>query len=300
MKSYSSSFACFIITFERTDFIIQTIQYILSQEFIPSKILIVDNSQSNLVSDLVKCTFSDSVEILQTGKNLGPAGAAKIGLEKLTEEGFDWIYWGDDDDPPSDPKIFQLLTDLGSQNSNVGIIGKIGGRFIPNRARTRVVSNNEIKRVTGVDYVTGGKHMLVSADVVKKGILPNPDLFFGFEELDFCLRVKDAGFSILIDGQGILDARLNNGNNESNYRWRGKSFGRHDQLNRQYYSLRNLLVILKSRNEWLGFNFLLVKSFAKMIMAFRYGVHYGVKFGKSQSIAILHAYKGKLGQYNLS
>src|SRR5690606_27404982 len=122
----------------------------------PSNILIVDNSLTDSVFNFVTLLSIDNLLLNRTGKNLGPAGAAKIGLEILTEEGYDWIYWGDDDDPPTDPKTFERLLDIASENPTAGIIGKVGGRFIPSRARTRVFANSELRPVTEADYVTGG------------------------------------------------------------------------------------------------------------------------------------------------
>lgn len=291
------SLGAFVISFERNDYIISTLDNINSQTCSPFSIVVIDNSFSQSIYNVIHDSDFSNIEYLKIGLNLGPAGASKIGLEKLTSEGFDWIYWGDDDDPPTDPYTFERLLSIARENPNSGIIGKIGGKFIPNLARTRVCSNKELSSITDVDYITGGKQMIVSSKVIKAGILPNPDLFFGFEELDFCLRAKDAGFSILIDGEGVLKARNQNGNSKPDYRWKGKSYGKIDQLNRQYYSLRNLLFILFSRGEFFGYLFLLIKTIGKMIFSFRYGLDYGLKFCKCQILAISHQWRNKLGQY---
>lgn len=292
-----NTLAAFVIAYERTEFVLGTIKNIFEQQPKPVKILIVDNSITDQVFSVVKACQDYQVSFFSLKENVGPAGAAKTGLQQLTDEGFDWIYWGDDDDPPTDPKTFERLLEIASENPKAGIVGKVGGKFIPSRARTRVFSNAELNPVTEADYVTGGKQMIVSAKLVKAGVLPNPKLFFGFEELDFCLRAKDAGFSVLIDGQAILEARSRNGNSDPSYRWRGNSYGRKDQLNRQYYSLRNLLYILNSRNEWLGYFFLLAKTIGKMVLSFRYGIGYGSNFCKSQALAVLHERRRRMGQY---
>jgi GT2 family glycosyltransferase len=139
--------------------------------------------------------------------------------------------------------------------------------------------------------------MIVSSAVVKAGILPNPKLFFGFEELEFCLRVKDAGFSILIDGLGILEERRRSGNLEANFRWKGKSMGVGCVVNRQYYSLRNMLFILWSRGEYIGYIFLLSKTFVKILVSPRYGFRYFREFSALQINAVFHHLKGRYGYY---
>jgi GT2 family glycosyltransferase len=292
-------FYAFIMTYVRTEYLMSTVNYILSQSMPPQKIIIVDNSESDNIRNLFLEADIPNVFLISTNENLGPAGAAKLGLGLLADDGCDWIYWGDDDDPPTDPKTFERLLEIASENPKAGIIGKGGGEFIPYRARTRGFSNRNLSAVTEADYVTGGKQMIVSAKLVKAGILPSPELFFGFEELDFCLRAKDAGFSVLIDGEGILKARRLSGKVNSGYRWKGQSFGRKDQLNRQYYSLRNLLYILRSRGQWIGYFFLLAKTLAKMIVSLRYGFNYSRRFIKSQFLAIQHEWCGRLGRFEV-
>lgn len=292
-----NSLGSFVITFERTDYILGTILSIQSQPLASPRILVVDNSVSFNVRNLVLNHFDRNVSYFPTGTNVGPAGAAKIGLLKLASEDFDWIYWGDDDDPPTDPKTFERLLEIASLHPLAGIIGKVGGRFNTFTGRTRVFSNKELSPVVEADYVTGGKHMIVSSKIVKAGILPDPKLFFGFEELEFCLRVKDAGFKVLVDGQGIMDARNRLGNLGSNYRWKGKSIGDISRINRQYYSLRNMLFILWSRKFYFGYFFYLGKSLIKIPFSIRYGSAYFLKFSNLQITAVFHHWKGRYGQY---
>jgi len=70
--------------------------------------------------------------------------------------------------------------------------------------------------VIEVDYVAGGMCMLVSGEVAREKIAPDVSLFFGFEELDFCLRVSRKGYSILVDCKLFLEARAFH--NRKNYK----------------------------------------------------------------------------------
>lgn len=290
-------FVAFIVTFERTEFLNITLDEVSTQSINPMKVVLIDNSLTSAIIDFVKTQSLKTIELLHVGKNLGPAGAALLGLKKLTAEGYDWIYWGDDDDPPKDSQTFERLLEIASLNPNAGIIGKVGGKFIPSRARTRVFANAELSNVTEADYVTGGKQMIVSAQVVKAGVLPNPKLFFGFEELEYCLRVKDAGFKVLVDGKGIIEARNQAGNFHKNYRWRSKSLGDNTRINRHYYSVRNMLFILWTRGHYFGYFFFLTKNLIKIPLSLKYGISYFSKFSKLTLVAISHQWQGRFGQY---
>lgn len=289
--------AAFLITYERTEFLIQSIKKIFDQNPSPQNVLIVDNSKSDQIQKVISRLEDLSVSFLSTGCNQGPAGAAKIGLQTLSDKGFDWIYWGDDDDPPADSDVFKSLLEIADKNPEAGVVGKVGGKFIPFRARTRVFENSELSSVVEADYVTGGKQMIVSSKVVKAGVLPDPKLFFGFEELEFCLRVKDAGFKVLVDGEGISEARKKAGKSAKNYRWKGKSIGDSTRINRQYYSVRNMLYILWSRGHFFGYLFFLLKNLIKIPVSIRYGTSYFIKFSKLTLIAIYHQWIGRYGQY---
>jgi GT2 family glycosyltransferase len=270
-------FAAFIMTYERADILSDTIGKILSQTFPPEKILVVDNSESMDTSALLARSTDPKIEYLRVGYNAGPAGAAKIGLQRLADEGFDWIYWGDDNDPPRSPLIFEKLLSLTSAQPAIGALGAVGGRWNKLTGRTRTLSNAELKGLTEVDFIAGGRNFIVSAAPVRNNILPSEDLFFGFEELDFCLKLKAAGYRIFIDGDSLLQSRAQAGKGASDFRWQGKKYGTVQPTSRSYYSTRNMLIILKKNHLYLAMIFLIVKTLFKMVFSFKYGLAYGKK-----------------------
>ena len=102
-----------------------------------------------------------------------------------------------------------------------------------------------------VDVSTWGA-TLVSRAVVDAGVLPDPELFFGFEDFDFYCRVRAAGFSVLVD---VICARQ--------VAHRQTSAGRDDALRdhrpidadepwRAYYLARNYFALARrhGRPSW--------------------------------------------------
>ena len=120
-------FAAFVMTYERPEVLLKTIQSLREQTFPPEKILIIDNSISKTTELLLNKHQLSNLEYFRVGYNSGPAGASKIGLNKLTELGYDWIYWGDDDDPPRNNLVFEHLfngiKELQDKGVNLGIFG---------------------------------------------------------------------------------------------------------------------------------------------------------------------------------
>jgi GT2 family glycosyltransferase len=295
------SFAAFVMTYERPRELLSTIEKLLAQTFPPQKILIVDNSTKKDTSFLVADLKDPRVEYHNVGFNSGPAGAAHIGLSLLTSQGYEWIFWGDDDDPPVSPESFRYAFQIlkAFKPEEVGVIGGLGGKLNRKTGRTLNFQNSELNGIIEADYIPGNKLMIVNSDVVKKGVLPTSKLFFGFEELDYCLQIKKAGYKILFDGRPILNQRITAGNTDASYRWRGKSIGDDKKLWRQYYSTRNMLYILKKNGLWIALVYNIGRIIIKSFYGFRFGWKYGHPHFKIQWLSLAHFFKGKLGKTEL-
>lgn len=289
------------MTYERPREVGHTIEKLLAQTLPPEHILIVDNSFSHDTELAVKELGNPKVEYYRVGFNSGPAGAAATGLSMLTAQGYEWIFWGDDDDPPpfadSLQHVFKII--LIKPDDQIGVIGSLGGKLNRKTGRTLNYSNRELNDIVEADYIPGNKLLIVHSNVIRYGVLPTSKLFFGFEELDFCLKVHDAGFKILFDGRGILAQRISAGNTDPAYRWRGKSIGEQKKLWRQYYSTRNMLYILKSNALWIAVIFNLGRTVAKSIYGFRFGWDYGLKHFRIQWLAMFHFFIGRFGKAEL-
>lgn len=295
MKVSSKNFlGGFIITYNRPKVLLSTIQQVFKQTFPPDFLWIIDNSEGLETEHLLTSLHDSRIKYHRMGYNSGPAGAAKAGLKFCAEDGAEWIFWGDDNDPPFRPDCFERLLSIRDKNPFCGILGSVGHFFdrkkgVIKRVQTRLL---EKKEWIEVDSVAGGMCMLVSGEVARAGIAPNSDLFFGFEELDFCLKVSRKGYSILVDCKLFLQARK-----ESNHlEFVQPAYVRKKNLNREYYSLRNLLMISDSLTLLSMRNQLIKKWIAKSVYGFRYGPAYGTKNFKLIFLAFYHYWKGISGK----
>jgi GT2 family glycosyltransferase len=285
-------FAAFIMTYERPDVLPGTINALLTQTVPPDEILIVDNSKGDETKTLIETLSDDRISYYRVGYNSGPAGAAKIGLQKLAEKNYDWIYWGDDNDPPRDKAAFERLLQLASTLPMAGAVGSIGGKLNKVTGRTRNLTNRELGGLCEVDYIPGGKDLVINGSAVRQGVLPSEELFFGFEELEYCLRLKKAGFRIYVDGERWLKSRIQAGNVDPDYRWQGKSFNK-PVSSRHYYSARNMLYILLRNRLYLALVFNLAKTLFKSIAGFRFGFSHGARYFEVHMLALIHFLSGK-------
>jgi GT2 family glycosyltransferase len=284
----------FIITYNRPEILVDTISSVFAQTYPPDFLWVIDNSSNETTQEALLKLANPKVFYFKMGYNAGPAGAVAKGLELCYKDGADWIYWGDDNDPPFREDCFERLLAMSKKNPFCGVMGTVGQFFDRKKGKILRIQTRllEKKEFLEVDYIAGGMCMLVSKEVVKQEIFPNPDLFFGFEELDFCLKVKRKGFSILVDCELFLFARKKHGR----LGFERPFYKKKSNLSREYYSLRNLLVISNTVGHRAMKRNLILKWAAKSVFGFRYGLVYGMKNAKMIFLAFYHYYRGILGK----
>ena len=288
-------FGAFIMTYERPKVLMATIEKILSQTFPPEKILIVDNSESDNTQSSIQTLDCCKIHYFRTGHNAGPAGAAKIGLELLTEEGYDWIYWGDDDDPPRFPDCFELL--LKNVNSGIGAIGAVGSQFDWSTGLRRRYKDEELNGLLPVDTIGGGFCMLVNAHVLDSDTLPNPKLYFGLEEFDFCQKLIKKGFQVCVLGELLYRYRAQS--NKLGLEKRPSIIPRRElgTIHREYYTYRNgIYLMLYEFKKYKIALLYIIKGLVKIPFGFFKGVKFGFRNARILLLAIMHGVVGKLGK----
>lgn len=297
-KLSNTKFAGFLMTYERADILEQTIEKILSQSIAPEKLLIVDNSESNATELMIKRLGNPVLVYHKVGKNSGPAGAAKVGLELLSKEGFDWIYWGDDDDAPIFEDTFKILLHTALSDEKCGCVGVVGQYFNRFTGFVKRVPNEllQLEGVLEVDTIAGGMSKIVNGEMIREcQIFPDEKLFFGMEELDFDLKIKKVGYKLLVDRTFYYKHRLRwNRVDVPNKSMRAKS---NNALVREYYSIRNGLYIYQKNGLVSAWIIFFVYYAVKQVFSFKFGMTQGKNRVKIFYKAISDLFSSKMGRY---
>jgi hypothetical protein len=202
-------------------------------------------------------------------------------LETLAKQGYDWIYWGDDDDPPLFNDEFEHSLGIAKDDKNIGAIGSVGSRFDFEKARIQRYKDEELKGVLDVDSIGGGQNIIASGKAIRakgEAVLPTGELFFAFEDLDFVLKMKKENYRVVVSGESALKHRKNAGNmNIKSKRKVGRKIDKNN-LWRQYYSFRSLIYIFKynQNSEKVARKFA-TRAYLKAVFGFIHGWGYGVK-----------------------
>lgn len=290
------SFAAFVMTYKRPLIAKETIEKLFSQTVSPQKVLVIDNDEEESGREIVTQLFNFPIDYMAIGYNSGPAGAAKKGLEKLATEGYQWIAWIDDDDPPYFPDVFEKLLQLAQINPKCGCVGVVGQYFDRKKGLMHRVPTNLLEGVGSleIDTIAGGMIKLVNSNFVKEsGVLPDDSLFFGFEELDYDLQMQKAGYKLLVDKALFLQHRTYHNRLHVEKKVIKKS---EHQLVRDYYSSRNMLYILKKNRLFSALFYTFLRIAYKCVITFKFGFTHGIINLKYQSRAIFHFIITKYGK----
>lgn len=297
----NSSFSAFVMTFNRNKQLEETILSLFKQSIIPEKVLIIDNEPSGVARAVYNKLSHLPLSYHAVGYNSGPAGAAKRGLQILSNEGYDWIAWIDDDDPPLFEDNFEILLTCAKSVTNCGCVGAVGQRYNDSKGLIVRVPDAELDNpgFINVDNVAGNMCKIVSGNFVRTtNIFPDENLFFGYEELDFDLRMKEAGYMLLTDASLYKRYRIQ-ANRIGFHSKRGLKKPQ-NKLWREYYSARNLLFITKKHNRSLTVFLLMIRFSIKSLIGFRFGLQYGAKNFFCITLAMFHFVINKSGKTILS
>jgi len=181
-----------------------TVRSLLEDEgFAPERVVVVVNDQGGLDDPALE----QAVRMVRLPTNTGPAGGFRRGLEEaFADPATRWAYLCEDDmvllHLPT-PRVADLLVrvdSLGDDAAAVGAVVPFGRVFVPRSGHTVnvVPRRGRPGELAPVDVTTWGASLVARA-VVDAGVLPDPELFFGFEDFDFYSRIRRAGMEVLVD-----------------------------------------------------------------------------------------------------
>lgn len=143
--------------------------------------IIIDNGGTLTLDTVGKAT------LLTQTKNLGFGAAANIGIRHASAHGAEWFVILNQDVAVSKESVRSLVTQL--KKAPPALAGPFTGGLDRKRWTTILPSEN-------IEYVTGSC-MVIHVDVVTKiGYLYEP-YFLYYEDADYCMRAKLAGFPVL-------------------------------------------------------------------------------------------------------
>jgi len=177
------------------------------------EVVVVDNcSEGDDVAQL-KQRFGDFAKLIVNERNSGFAGGCNLGIKDALAGGADYVALLNND-TVVDPDFLNAVVSVAESDKKVGIAGgKIycyelpetiwfaGGIINYRTGRTPIrgsgeADNGQFNEIIGVDWISGC-FLFVSRDVLQAVGLLDERFFFGWEDVDICVRAARKGFKVL-------------------------------------------------------------------------------------------------------
>lgn len=194
------------------------------------------------------------IYVINIGNNLGYAGGNNVGVKfALNQTDMDSV-WILNNDTIVDENSLTLMRATFESDKKIGVCGSrlvyfderdklqgLGGVFNPvfciskhyqaYECADKVFDNRDVSR--SIDYVIGAS-MLIKRDVLESIGGLCEDYFLYYEEIDYCLRVKEKGYKIFVCTESVV------------YHKEGASTKKNQKgILADYFSVRNRLLISK-------------------------------------------------------
>lgn len=182
--------------------------------------ILVDNDSTGDDARVLRDKFADYIHVIENDKNYGFAGGANIGMRyAMVNSRPDYILLLNND-TIVDANFLTCLVEAAESSKSVGIVGgKICFLSDPGRIQIvwgktnlwhwqlflpvpryssyrKVVDKGQYDYLRDVDWVSGCA-ILIKKDVINKIGLLEESYFGGWDDTDYCLCAKKAGFSVL-------------------------------------------------------------------------------------------------------
>ncbi len=237
-----------VVTFNRPNGLVATINALRAQSHALDQIIVVNNGGE------VDGSISgrQDITVVEPGENTGAAGGYALGLIAAVDAGFDWAMLVNDDDRPR-PMAVEVLLDLATRQATpsmamgwVSLSGKevATGAWLRHGLKYPVAS--QVEGAYQVDVATFGG-LLVPTEVVRDVGPPRADFFMMWEEYEFCLRARRAGWRIMVLPETLVDID-------------GMPPGSRSRPWRGYYEARNSWIALREHGNFLDRLWLLVRN----------------------------------------
>jgi GT2 family glycosyltransferase len=141
---------------------------------------------------------------LQLLQNVGAAGGFRAGVAWAYEQLYDW-YWLFDDDAEPFPDALEVLLSAQRQAETApailapkrvypnGVVQPTDAVWNPGRAEFQMLPPEAYRSRYVEAHVTGFAGPLIAREAVQLAGLPLPEMFFVYEDWDWCCRLRNYG-----------------------------------------------------------------------------------------------------------
>lgn len=248
--------AVVVVTYNRADLLRVTLAGLAASERLPDTVVVVDNASTDhtfevLAQAQAEATYPALV-VVRNDDNAGGAGGFHVGVRVARDIGFDRIWMMDDDVVPA-PGCLGTLMDLDEaclmsvrEDTTGALVEKAATRFdlrnpLALKPKTAMVETTYGTRAAMPALVelqnVAFEGFMMRREVVEAIGLPDASYFIFYDDCDYAIRARRAGFRIWAVRDAVLVRQLGFDQQHDLSGWKG------------YYMYRNLFAVHRRYGE---------------------------------------------------
>jgi len=227
-----------ILTFNSQDVIADCLNSVLHSDTPMSRIIVVDNNSSDRTIEIVK-GFLPQVRLIINNQNLGFSAGNNVAIKYAMEDESDYIFLLNPDTTIK-PDTLTILLETAQSDQQIGIVGpktfysfgrchlpKVTpsqGEALREQLGDRIMyaggvlnwqnAKNHHRGMGEIDHgqynqteetgFASGAALFIKKEVIQKIGLLDEKYFLYYEDADWCIRAKKAGFKIVFEPRAIV------------------------------------------------------------------------------------------------
>jgi len=178
------------------------------------EVIVVDNGSKGNDADILEEKYKGYIKLIRNKENLGFPGGSNIAIKQIIAQGeSDYVLLLNNDAKIIQKDWLDKLVKVGEKEENIGIVGctllfpsgkfQLGGRALKNPFYfitgifSEVNISDNVKNFIEVDVVEGACFMIKNKVIDKIGSLDENFRPGAYEDADYCIRAKRAGFKVI-------------------------------------------------------------------------------------------------------
>lgn len=235
-----------VVTFNRADLLGRTLDGLAAQTHAPDAVIVVDNASTDHTREVLDAHRGLDLRRIHLDSNTGGSGGFRAGVEAAYDLGFDRIWLMDDDVVPAPDCLAVLMAHDEAclmpvrEDTRGHLVEKSATDFDlsrpwsvrPKRASVETAYGERSVMPELVEIqIVAFEGPLFRREVVDAVGLPDDSFFIFYDDADFALRARRAGFRIWAVRDAVLVRQLDFDQQHALDTWKG------------YYMYRNLFAV---------------------------------------------------------
>jgi GT2 family glycosyltransferase len=242
----TESVAVVVVTYNRADLLVGMLDGLAAQTRPADAVIVIDNASTDHTRAVLDARTDLPLQITTSPDNLGGAGGFHLGMLQAYDAGHDRILLMDDDVVPA-PDFLEVMAahpgpcQMAVREDTTGaLVEKAALRFdldnpLAIKPKTASVdstyaSREEMPAEVEVENVAF-EGFMVRREVIAAIGLPDPSFFIFYDDVDFAVRARNAGYPIVCLRDAVLVRQLDFNQQHALDGWKG------------FYMYRNLFVV---------------------------------------------------------